>query len=261
MKRASILPRAFQDSRRRLESLGINLWGVARLEDFDLALCRGAKVGERNGSARSVIVIGAGGSAMWRRLKDDPTVDPTKPGAVDVWSRRVLEREAETLRCAGYDVHTLYPFDPDPTCFVQMAEAAGIAVMSPVVNLLLHPRYGPWVNLRGALVVEQQLPSDGELDFDPCSECSAPCLEACPVDTYPEPGRVEAERCASHVHAGGCGSGCHVRRACPCGTDERIDVEEELARRKSALPSLRRVFGLGVWRFVPGVIRRRLFAS
>lgn len=261
MMRSATLPRAFADSRERLAARGLNLWGVAQLEDFDPALCRGAKVGERNHDATSVIVIGTGGSALWEHLVATGETDPRRPGAVDDWTRRVLEEEVARLQAEGHRASAIFPFDRNPTCFVQMAEAAGLAVMSPVVSMLLHPRFGPWVDLRGALVVEEALPSTGELQYDPCADCDAPCLSACPVDTYPAVGRVELGRCATRRHAGGCAAGCEVRRVCPCGQDERYVPDAERAMQARVLPILRRTYGLGIWRLVPSLIRRRLFAS
>lgn len=242
----------------------MNLWGVARLDDFDPALCRGEKVRERSSDAKSVIVIGAGGSKSWRHMRES-TGAPCAPGEFarrfDAWSRSLLEGEAARLREAGYDVQTIFPFDEKPVCFAQMAEAAGLLVASPVVGLLLHPEYGPWLSLRGAFVVSEALDPGGELDFDPCSACSAPCLEACPVGTYPEPGRAEVERCAGQRHRGGCADDCAVRRACPCGAEHRFDAEHEAAVQSAPLGAMRRAFGLGWWGLVPAFLRRRRAGS
>lgn len=240
----------------------MNLWGVLRLDDVDPALCRGRKVAERDCDAQSVIVVGAGGSEIWRRMHDESGIARGLPARVaarsfDAWSRRVLEREVEMLQRAGFSAKAIFPFDPDPVCFQQMAEAAGLVVASPVVGLLLHPEFGPNVSMRGAIVVKEELEASGELEFDPCSACAAPCLEACPVGAYPEPGRAQPERCAAQRHSGGCADSCSVRRACPRGAEHRLDPDHEFALQAAPIPAMRREHGLVWWRFVPEFLRRR----
>lgn len=254
----------------------MNLWGVARLGDVDPALCRGAKLSERAGGATSVVVLGAGSSMLFEHYLHTTGQGAIANGQVNGqvngqanghaaacrvgfsdWVRARVADEVEALRAADFSVTAVFPGDPRQTCFAQMAEAAGLVIASPVVDLLLHPRYGPWVEILAALVVDAPLPVSGELDFDPCSSCSAPCLAACPVETYVEPGRVELGRCATHRHAGGCASGCEVRRACPVGREARFADGHEVADQQRRRSWLRRRFGLGVWRLVPAALRRR----
>jgi epoxyqueuosine reductase len=62
-------------------------------------------------------------------------------------------------------------------------------------NLLVTPRYGPRVRLRG-LMVEAKLRATGPRQFEPCSGCAAPCREACPEDALSRGGyeRADCER-------------------------------------------------------------------
>ena len=48
-------------------------------------------------------------------------------------------------------------------------------------NLFLAPEHGPRLRLR-AMALETQLPSDPRADYDPCSDCAAPCRQACPQE-------------------------------------------------------------------------------
>ncbi|NIO03536.1 MAG: epoxyqueuosine reductase [Proteobacteria bacterium] len=50
-------------------------------------------------------------------------------------------------------------------------------------NLLVTPEFGPRVRLR-AMVTDEVLPCTGPIEFDPCEECSAPCMAACPKEAF-----------------------------------------------------------------------------
>lgn len=52
-------------------------------------------------------------------------------------------------------------------------------------NLLITPAYGPRVRLR-ALFLTAKVQASGPIDFDPCRNCPAPCLAACPQNAFPE---------------------------------------------------------------------------
>ena len=247
------------DARRRLHAKGFNLWGVTSTDSFDASQCRGSRVSDQSENCCSIVVIGSGGRGLWdklERLGRVPSNGVAHP--IDDFSREMIEAEAELLREAGHSVCTLFPFDRRPVNFLRLAEAAGIGRISPVVPFLLSPEYGPWLSLRGALILDAKLPATVELDFDPCGDCAAPCLTACPVDTYGESGEVRLGNCATHRDRGGCETGCDVRRACPVGSEHRYSEEEEGFRHAASLPSLRRWFGLGLWKMVPARIRRAL---
>lgn len=50
-------------------------------------------------------------------------------------------------------------------------------------NMLITPQYGPRVRLR-ALLTDADLPSAAACEFDPCRNCPAPCLSACPQNAF-----------------------------------------------------------------------------
>jgi epoxyqueuosine reductase len=52
-------------------------------------------------------------------------------------------------------------------------------------NMLVTPELGPRVRLRAMLIAED-LPSTGPIDFDPCESCEEPCRKACPQDAFEE---------------------------------------------------------------------------
>jgi epoxyqueuosine reductase len=52
-------------------------------------------------------------------------------------------------------------------------------------NLLITPKYGPRVRLR-AMLLHETIPSTGPLDYQPCKNCSAPCMDGCPEMAFEE---------------------------------------------------------------------------
>lgn len=50
-------------------------------------------------------------------------------------------------------------------------------------NLLVTPQLGPRVRLR-VMMMDQDLPSTGALDFDPCADCKRYCRRSCPQKAF-----------------------------------------------------------------------------
>lgn len=257
----SYLPRLLEDCRAELVGEGVNLWGVASARDFDAAQPRERRIEQRFPGAVSLVVIGSGGRGFWERmtgsrksyLQPSPSFHP-----IDDHTVELVEAECERLRARGHRVDVLYPFERHAVDFVALGEMAGLGTRSPAVPLLLHPEFGPWISMRAALVLYEELPVDPPLeDFTPCSECLAPCLETCPAKAVTTPGLKDDERCASFRSVGGCEHGCDVRAACVYGREHAYGVEERAFRNAYVRFELERYYGLGRWRFVPAFLRRR----
>ena len=58
-------------------------------------------------------------------------------------------------------------------------------------NMLVTPEYGPRVRLR-AMFTDELLPDTGPVDFDPCTNCSIPCTNACPQTAFKNGGYSRA---------------------------------------------------------------------
>lgn len=99
------------------------------------------------------------------------------------WMRRELGLAARAL-----------PYPPD-NGGIFLKDAAVLAGLGTIGrnNLLITPRYGPRVRLRG-LRVEGSLRATGPKRFNPCRDCVAPCLTACPVGAFRQ-GRYERSDC------------------------------------------------------------------
>ena len=66
--------------------------------------------------------------------------------------------------------HVLEPALP----FQRMGQLAGLAYLAPA-QLLVHPRYGPWIALRAALVFDRPGPQTPTQVQDPCGQCKQAC--------------------------------------------------------------------------------------
>ena len=64
------------------------------------------------------------------------------------------------------------------------AVAAGLGCIGRN-NLLVTPEYGPRVRLR-AIGLSASIPSGGQVAFDPCANCAAPCVARCPQEAFSE---------------------------------------------------------------------------
>ena len=76
------------------------------------------------------------------------------------------------------------------------AVLAGLGTIG-VNNLLIHPGYGARIRFRAHLVDTLITPSD-PLDFDPCSGCHKPCLDACPEEGL-NPSGYLTDRCQNRL--------------------------------------------------------------
>ena len=61
-------------------------------------------------------------------------------------------------------------------------------------NLLVTPKFGPRVRLR-AMLLDAELAPNGPMDFNPCEDCDAPCMQICPRNAFSRvicsPGKMD----------------------------------------------------------------------
>lgn len=205
----------------RLASHGLNLVGATSLAAYDARVGAHVALGPRVPEARSAVVIGNGGGAFWDAFaRSRPPDGAAVAHPLDAFTRRVVE--AITADVDGI-VRILYPFDPTPTDFRTLAACAGIGSPS-LLGLLVHPTFGPWMALRAALLVRDDVvlprPAEG---FDPCPTCaSRACIAACPAGAVGDAG-WDVPTCVAYRLAadGHCDAGCHARIACVLGPEHR----------------------------------------
>jgi hypothetical protein len=252
--------------RAQADAGGLNLMGMVVGEEFDQCQPCQARASQILPGCGTILVLGSGGSAFWQKMVSARgAAGAPRPGHHPI-ERRAAELVTGLLALlddAAVRATAVFPCgDNNPINFVQLAECAGLGTVSPVIGLLLHPEYGPWVSLRAAILVrgtpfgprgQREVPPS----FQPCVACPRPCVQACPVSAYDGSGRFDSLACASHRVRGGSADGCAVRRACPVGAAHRYGAEEEAFRHAYSLFAMRRHHGLGLWRLVPRPLRPR----
>lgn len=162
-------------------------------------------------AARTVIMVGNAGSAMWERFRRERR---DEPDPLDAWTRRTLAPVA-----ARFGATLIHPSDRPYRPIQRWARRAADVWTSPI-GLLIHPRDGLWHAYRGALVFAVDiggLPATG-VDESPCVRCDQPCLTTCPVGSFTL-GAYDHEACRAHVRSGDqptcLVAGCAARLACP----------------------------------------------
>ena len=171
------------DELRRVASgQGFELVGFLDAAAYDAALPelqQRRRVAERVPGVATVVLLGSGGRGFWDMLQAGAGIEGrARPDyhPIDVASRQRLEVLVELLRGHAVPASLTMPDDDDALDFLRLATMAGLGVISPVIGLLLHPVYGPWVSLRGALLVEGRpfgAVASSPLQFDPCADCDA----------------------------------------------------------------------------------------
>ena len=167
---------------------------------------------------RSVVLAGNVGPEMWCTFAAAPEFG-SMPDALDRWTARVVGSVA-----AEMGGEALFPFGGPPyRPFVAWAKRAEPVAESPL-GILIHPVYGLWHAYRGALVFADPVDvPTWEERARPCDTCTdKPCLSACPVGAFTNPG-YDVSVCTGHISAPAGAAclmhGCQARRACPIGPE------------------------------------------
>jgi hypothetical protein len=209
---------------RVLAPFGLNLVGTTTPAAYDALV----PASHRLGSARTgaIVVIGNGGGRLWAAYREHVAREPERAAAahpLDTFTAEVMERYAVPVaERLGLHPELRLPFRERAFSFVHLAEAAGLGRRG-LLGVLLHPEFGPWMALRGALLVDDAprvpRPAAG---FDPCPACrDRPCIAACPGSAVSSPEGWNVPRCIDFRIARGaenpCADRCHARVACVYG--------------------------------------------
>jgi len=200
-----------------LFAAGFNALGVLEASRYDALVPPPFRLEVLLPLARSVLVLGAGGRALFDAFERSPEAgfshDP-----LDAYTRRIADA------CAAWPglgaARVLLAFERRGNVhadFVALGHAAGLGVPSRL-GLLIHPEFGPWLSLRAAVLCERVLAPTPELvRFAPCEGCPAPCAEACHGEALAA-ARFDTTAClATRLREPACKARCDARRACVYG--------------------------------------------
>lgn len=211
----------------RLDAAGLGLRAALAIADYDAAVPPAWRSERWHPGARTALLVASGGRALWRAFESSPDfgrgADP-----LDAFTRRQLEgarsalgpEQASAPRLAG-ERHGERFAD-----FVELGRLAGLGAPSRL-GLLVHPEYGPWLSLRGLILLRPvwDPPAAPLSDFDPCPGCPAPCAAACPSGA-PTPRGFDLARCDdTRRRRAGCAEACDARRACVLGREHAYRAE------------------------------------
>lgn len=216
---------------RALAPFGLNLIGATTPAAYDALVPRSHRLGAVDAGA--IVVIGNGGAAFWLAYRAHLARRPeaASPHPLDAFTVGVLREHALPVAArVGARAVLRLPFEDAerPLSFVHLAEAAGLGRRS-LLGVLVHPEFGPWMALRGALLVAAAPPAPRPAEgFDPCPSCrDRPCVGACPAAAVSFPAGWDVPACVGHrveredAGANPCPDRCHARVACIYGRAHR----------------------------------------
>jgi hypothetical protein len=234
----------------RAAPYGLNLLGAVPADRYDAIAPTHLRARAIDSRARSIIVIGNGGGAFWQAYRRRVETDPRwalRDHPLDDFTREVVEREiVAPLRARGLRFTVVYPFvsEAGNLHFMALGRMAGIGGPS-LLGVLIHPKYGAWIALRAALLMQAALDEPGDaLGFDPCPRCvSKSCRPACPVGAVSELG-WDVIKCVKHrvEAAPDCSAGCYSRLGCVIGPEHRYPEDELRHHQERALRTMREYY-------------------
>lgn len=228
---------------------GFNITRTTSIHSYDRIVSERKSASSLLPGAKSITLIGFGGNGFWKTfsnyLKANPDFKDIGEDLIDNYSRIIFKELSDILDESGIEHKAVFPFGREAAAldFIKLGEVSGAGVPS-LLGILLHPQYGPWISLRGALLTELE-PNryDSPLEgFDPCPSCHKPCVSACPADTISEQG-WDWESCMRFRLADDtCSLSCASRKACPYGADQQYSAEQMAYHHSFVLRSVRKYF-------------------
>ena len=204
---------------RRLERAGFTLFAPLALDDYNARVPDVWK--ESPSRYAGVWIVANAGRALWPRFRASPEFSrPDDP--LDDYTRRCFEQATDAKQgFALYSDRREGQYLP----LVALAEAAGLGTPGRV-GVLLHPDFGPWISLRGVLFVPEPLQTRRVEPFDPCSDCPAPCENACHAGVVTADG-VDVPACyQARLTLEDCSLRCDARAACVLAPEHAFGAEQ-----------------------------------
>jgi epoxyqueuosine reductase QueG len=225
---------------------GFNIVSKVKTNDYHKNVTQREGLDEFLQCGKSIILIGFAGNEFWDTLRaflrNNPDFKQSRIDWIDDYTQLIFKSAAEILEESGVSYEIIFPFgttalDLD---FMELGRISGVGVDS-LLGILLHPEYGPWVSLRGAIHTDLVFSAyDSPLkNFTPCPPCPKPCITACPAKTISNRG-WNWEVCMDYrLSSETCENNCASRRACPYGKEHQYTEEQLAHHHKFVLKSVK----------------------
>jgi methylmalonic aciduria homocystinuria type C protein len=210
-----------------LEPAGFDLVADSRVSRYNAAVPPEWRLPDFGDGGSLALVVG-GTRRLWRAFRTALTrgsVSASAEHPLDDWVRASVSAALGRLELPRFEVRYAADRPPRGVAIQRLAEVAGLAFVSPA-NLAVHPRYGPWISLHAAVVLDAPGPTGpaAERPRDLCADCRARCvplldraLERSGALLAGDPDRALAENWRAWLA---------VRDACPSGREWRYGEDQ-----------------------------------
>lgn len=207
--------------RAAFEGVGLDI--VAPLSTGAWARAQAERPGigriDSHGRADAIALVVGNTRAAWPRWLDAIAARPDLRDSADPIDRCTDAWLAEVVATSpvAATVHPAWRVGDGAVSMLRAAELAGLAHVGPA-HLAVHPAHGPWFAIRAVVTYDApwSLPAPPPAP-DPCTGCSAPCVDAMRAAT-PDGSAPTAAGVADRWRAW-----VAVRDACPVGRPARYD--------------------------------------
>jgi len=239
----------FEKLESHFNDAGFNIVLRARSSEYDKLINHSKKISSIFPGAESIILVGFAGNKFWPKfnsyIDNNPEFKESNPDLIDNYTELVFEEATEILNNGDIKSTYMFPFGEDAVQldFMKLGELCGAGVRS-LLGILLHPKYGTWMSLRGAVVTDHVFETYDEpiRDFTPCPPCDKPCIGACPVHTISDAG-WDWESCMKfRISDDTCSKSCASRLACPYGAEERYTHPQLAYHHDHVLKSIKKYY-------------------
>ncbi|MER3445696.1 MAG: hypothetical protein C4291_02160 [Candidatus Dadabacteria bacterium] len=225
---------------------GFNLLHRIKASEYDNQISLSRRASNIMPNAKSVILVGFAGRGFWEILqgflKENPQFRETREDWIDEYTVLRFMSASRILDDAGVDYAIAFPFVSAGLAldFSKLGELGGVGARS-LMGILIHPEYGLWISLRGAIITDLEFSQYNEpLSFDPCPHCSKPCISACPANTVSEDGWDYNACMKFRLSDDTCRDNCASRRACPYGKEHQYSEEQLAHHHRFVLKSVKK---------------------
>ncbi len=235
--------------KRSFYTSGFNIVARIKAGEYDAQVAQAKKSAALLPGAKSIILAGFAGKNFWdvlqQFLRDNREFRETHEDWIDDYTVINFEKTTVTLDDRKVSYKMAFPFGPGALTldFSKLGLLGGVGNRS-LLGVLIHPEYGPWISLRGAIITDLKFREyDKPLSwFNPCSPCSKPCVSACPASTISRKG-WDWQACMNfRLNSDTCAGNCASRRACPYGKEHQYTEEQLAYHHKFVLKSVKEYF-------------------